>query len=301
MAAFIVAIGVVVLHAFATAVLWFEFRSRERRSIERIERATRLILDAIAALRGDLAPAGFPPPGGAPPPPPSGGARVPHPETPPPPPAAALPVRLVSVTRDDHPDHTRPTVEVPLSAFPATQPASVPSRRPPPHAPPVRVGAPASGVAPSTVPGESKVRPWARPYRPTAEEQETARASYSEVQTPRAAPPDVARALGARETMLGLGVEADEDRVTDEGLTRVWSAERPEPTLVSASPASSRQPMAEELVDLSDETLARVDALAREQGITRDAMLRKLAGVGLTAQEKRKADLDAEGPGEGER
>ncbi|MFT3765460.1 MAG: hypothetical protein QM820_08100 [Minicystis sp.] len=55
MAAFIVAIGIVVLHAFATAVLWFEFRSRERRSIERIERATAAILEAIGVLRGELA------------------------------------------------------------------------------------------------------------------------------------------------------------------------------------------------------------------------------------------------------
>jgi hypothetical protein len=67
---YIVAIGLVVLNAFATAVLWFEFRSRERRSIERIDQATQAILGAINALRGDLAPVlGGGPSGGAPLPP----------------------------------------------------------------------------------------------------------------------------------------------------------------------------------------------------------------------------------------
>jgi hypothetical protein len=70
MDASIVAIGLIVLHAFATAVLWFELRSHEKESRERIDRATKLILDAISTLRSDLAPA----PSGGSGPIPSGGA-----------------------------------------------------------------------------------------------------------------------------------------------------------------------------------------------------------------------------------
>jgi hypothetical protein len=51
----VVAIGVIVLYAFALAVLWFEFRAREKRSIERMQRMTDAVLDAIGLLRGDLA------------------------------------------------------------------------------------------------------------------------------------------------------------------------------------------------------------------------------------------------------
>src|SRR5580704_10558076 len=99
MATFIVAIGVVVLYAFATAVLWFEFRSREQRSIERVERATALILEAIGALRRDLAPV----PGGGAPPPSSSGPVPPAPDR-----APDLAARIAA----------------PLSTFPETLPAS---------------------------------------------------------------------------------------------------------------------------------------------------------------------------------
>lgn len=75
MDASIVAVGLIVLHAFATAVLWFELRSHEKESRERVEKATRAVLDAINLLRGDLAPI-LPGGGGAPPSGPSGGGAL---------------------------------------------------------------------------------------------------------------------------------------------------------------------------------------------------------------------------------
>jgi hypothetical protein len=73
MDASIVTIGLIVLHAFATAVLWFELRSYEKQSRERIERMTGAILEAIGLLRRDLAPVlGDGPRGEGPPPPPPG-------------------------------------------------------------------------------------------------------------------------------------------------------------------------------------------------------------------------------------
>jgi hypothetical protein len=62
----------------------------------------------------------------------------------------------------------------------------------------------------------------------------------------------------------------------------VWSAEN---TPTAPSPGV---PVQDVEADLSDETLARVDALAREQGISREDMLRKLTGRGITAEEKRR-------------
>ena len=184
-----------------------------------------------------------------------------------------------------------------------------------------------SAPEPSTVPPQStdrEVRPWAPPYRPTAEEQAGARAAHvvahagadeaegderSTVEIPavqipaarevRPAPPNVARALGATGTMLGLGVEAEEqsgDRPTDESMTRVWSAE---PTQGSSGAAESEAPLVRTLeADLSEVTLARVDALALERGVSRADMLRILARQGMTAEEKRKLDL-AKGKGTG--
>jgi Ribbon-helix-helix protein, copG family len=178
-----------------------------------------------------------------------------------------------------------------------------------------------SAPEPSTVSRQStdrEVRPWAPPYRPTAEDQAAARAAHAvahagadeaegderstveipAVQIPaarevRPAPSNVARALGATGTMLALGVEAQEpsgDRPTDESMTRVWSAE---PARGSSGAAEPEAPLERTLeADLSDETLARVDAAARERGVSRAEMLRILAGQGMTVEEKRKSDLD---------
>ena len=175
MDASIVAIGLIVLHAFATAVLWFELRSHEKESKERIERLTASVLDAIGLLRQDLAavlgPQGSDPSprgGGHSPVSPGASPRptgdAPPKSTPRPvpmgqqtaravkrwekragelrddalataedgptsdertaavPPAPGLPLRLVSVTRDDDPAHTRPTVvEGDDDAAPATE------------------------------------------------------------------------------------------------------------------------------------------------------------------------------------
>ncbi len=202
---------------------------------------------------------------------------------------AALPVRVVAVTRDDDPAHTRATVVAPPPA---------PARAAPPHAPPVKV-APLSVPVPSTVPKQStdrNVRPEdaaARRRRvlneATIAEGRRARGEDPRTGEPRVvlpAPPGVARALGARGTMLGLGVESDDDRPTDEGVTRVWSAEDMTPTAVSPRPEG---PAERDLgTDLSPEVLARVDALADEQGISREEMLRKLARQGTAAEEKRR-------------
>ena len=51
MAAIIIGIGIVVLHAFAMVALWWELRSHERSSRERVAR----VLDAVNALREDIA------------------------------------------------------------------------------------------------------------------------------------------------------------------------------------------------------------------------------------------------------
>jgi Ribbon-helix-helix protein, copG family len=184
-----------------------------------------------------------------------------------------------------------------------------------------------SAPEPSTVPRQStdrEVRPWAPPYRPTVEEQVAARTAHgaslakadevegderSTVEIPAVriptarelcpAPPNVARALGATGTMLGLGAEAEEpsgDRPTDEGTTRVWSAE-PAP-VSSGVPELEAAPELALEADLSAETLARVDAAARERGVSRAEMLRILARQGMTAEEKRKLELD-KGKGKG--
>lgn len=171
MDASIVAIGLIVLHAFATAVLWFELRSHEKESKERIERLTASVLDAIGLLRQDLAavlgpqgsdpsprggghspvspgPTGDAPPKSTPRPVPMGqqtaravkrwekrvgelrddatlasAEDVPtsNERTAAVPPAPGLPLRLVSVTRDDDPAHTRLTVVEGDDAAPATE------------------------------------------------------------------------------------------------------------------------------------------------------------------------------------
>jgi hypothetical protein len=213
-------------------------------------------------------------------------------------------------------------VPAPARAALPAEPAPASVARSAPHARPVKVASPASAVAPSTVPKAStdrKVRPWDRPFKPTAEQADAARAAHAgatevegderatveipAVQVPaprevRPAPPNVARALGARGTLLGVGVQAEaeepsEDRDTDEGKTRVWSVGEVEATLVSEAP-----PGRDVGTDLSPDVLARVDALAEEQGVTRAEMLRRLARQGTAAEERRKADLD-KGSGKG--
>jgi hypothetical protein len=217
---------------------------------------------------------------------------------------------LAALFRGAHNGYSDPSAAAVVTSSPAPEPA------------PARVAlpaAPASAAAPSTVPMASKVRvadvrPWPLPFQPTAEQVAAARAAHAgadevegderkTVQIPAArvvqpAPPNVAQALGARGTMLGLGVEPEKpsddagDRETDEGKTQVWSADETTPTAVSPTAMPEVSPEHDVGADLSEAVLARVDALARDQGMTRGEFLLKLARLGLPAEERRKADLD---------
>jgi hypothetical protein len=193
-----------------------------------------------------------------------------------------LPLRVVPVTRDDDPAHTRPTVVAPPPA----------TLRMAPHAPLVRV-APPSVPAPSTVPRQStdrNVRPEdaaTRRHRvlneATIAEGRRARGEDIKTGEPRVvlpAPPGIARALGARETMIGLGVEPDTDRHSEEELTRVMQGPGKRlRTLVSEGPASEPRP-APGVVEFDTDEIAKIDVMASERGITREAMLSILAEAG---------------------
>ena len=171
MDASIVAVGLIILHAFATLVVWLELRSYEKESKERVDRATKLVLEAINGLRRDLAPV----PGGGGGAPLSGSPvggdapvgevisserdilRPPAPSMAPPPPSSDEVVALIRARYEAEADErdarsgacdvaedARRTVEVPrvevdADQRPTDEELTVVRDRKPPHKPPVPI------------------------------------------------------------------------------------------------------------------------------------------------------------------
>jgi hypothetical protein len=240
----IVAIGLIVLHAFATAVLWFELRSYEKESRERIDRATEAVLNAIGLLRGDLAPLlGGGPGGGGPRPGPSGGA----------PPAPALPtVERRAVSAPVPADEPAPVTR--RSTAPGdARAARTTSSNPPP---PVEVENAPTLASATDAPTSASIRAAFHAEADEKDARDAARGAQGALVLPVAPSDDVAvvrrfqgTAPGEDDATIRKAVPppppADDDegwdRDTGEEGTRMW--ERPPVTRTERPPHAPPRPM----------------------------------------------------------